>query len=80
MAGNAWGVALSFKKYPVEGFFRCPEDVAVSTYPFAAFVDIVISWAAMLLTFVSIAVGEFESVPKFTSVAVELMPVLVSSV
>lgn len=67
------------KKYPVDGLRKWPDEVAVNTYPFAAFVEIVISCAAILETRVLVAVGEFPSVPRFISVAEELMPVLVKS-
>ncbi len=57
-----------------------PDEVAVSVYPFAAFVDTVKSWAAIFPTLVSIAVGVFPSIPRFTNVEVEVIPELVVSV
>lgn len=54
--------------------------MAVSVYPLAALVVIVISCAAMLLILVLVALGVFASTPKLTSVAVGVMPAFVVSV
>lgn len=54
--------------------------MAVNIYPLAPFVETVISCAAIFATFVSVAVGELDNVPRFTSEAEAFIPVLVVSV
>ena len=66
-------------KNPIAGSIKCPLEVATSVYPVGPFEVISILWALIFLTVVLTA-GVFERVPKFTSVEVETIPVLVGSV
>jgi len=76
--GKTSGVVLLLTAKPVDGFDSGPEDVAVIEYPFAPLVLTSNSCAAILLSFVP-APGTLARLPSPTSVAVEAIPVFVSS-
>ena len=72
-------MVLLFTKNPVDGLLSGPDEVAVIEYPFAPSVLTSKSCAAILLSFVP-AVGTLARLPRPTSVAVDVIPVLVVSV